>query len=280
MSIQPSDKKEQIIAELGEEQKRQTLLWTMEQLDKYAVTSSSAKAEDELIALLKPVLREQAVSPATNQAAGTGVPVVFRLVRPQAMLLSRWFILVSALVLLAGLVLANAADGDTLRFLANASPILGLLTVLYEFRAKLSSVNELEAACPYSPAQLAAARLLVVLGYDILLCLAVTPVVGYWQGLVLWQVVISWLAPLLFMLGIALAVSLRLGIFGGCLVSGTVWALQFAVNRGGSVFLIILPGQSVVLADLISLAMGVALILYSYRRWNAAMTAADERQGN
>lgn len=280
--MQPSDKKEQILAEIGETQNREKMLKTMEQLDRYVVTSPSARAADELIARLKPVLREQAaVLPlATDQGEGFMVPVVFRLVRPQAMLLSRWFVLVSALFLLAGLALANVAGGDTVRFLANAAPVLGILTALYEFRAKLSGVNELEATCPYSPAQLATARLLVVLGYDILLCLAATPVVSYWQGLVLWQVVVSWLAPLLLMLGVALTASLRLGIFGGCLVSGTVWALWFAVSGGGSVFSSVLPGQPALLADFIGLALGVVLLLYSYSRWNDAMTVAGEEQRN
>ncbi len=267
----PTDRKYEIVAELGEERDTEELVRTMEYLDNFTVISPSRQATDDLIAILKPVVRQQLTPGQTAAPVGAarhpGLPAVLQLVGPQTMLLSKWFVVAAALVILAGLAITNAGNGNPLLFLANASPVLGILSIFYEFRAKLSGVNELETACPYSPAQLATARLLVVLAYDILLCLAVTPVVGYWQGLVLWQVVVSWLGPLLLMLGIALAASLRLGIAGGCLVSTAVWALQLAVSEGQSLFSLLLPRQPLFTADFISLLTGTALILYAYKRW-------------
>lgn len=284
MSAPQEDKKHGIITELGEETGREELLKTMGQLDKFTVTPPSAKATEDLIAFLKPVMREEASARKATSAACSeeysGVPLVLQLVRPQAMLLSKWFILASALVLLAGLQLTNAFNGNTLLFLANASPVLGILTVFYEFRAKLSGVNELEAACPYSPAQLAAARLIVVLGYDILLCTAATPLVSYWQGGIMWQVVVGWLAPLMLMLGIALAVSLRFGIVGGCIVSSTVWALQLMVSGGNSVFSLLLAEGQTVAANLASLTVGILLLLYSYKRWTHETVFAGDEQSD
>jgi hypothetical protein len=277
MLNQPSDRKFRILAELGEETERETLIQTMEQLDQYTVTAPSANSTEKLIASLKPILQKQPSLAqegikVTPTPLGTGryrkLPAVLQLVQPQAMLLSRWFVLVSVLVLIVGLAFTKAVNGNMLRFLANASPVLGILTVFYEFRAKLSGTSELEAACPYSPAQLAAARLVVVLGYDTLLCLVATPFVSYYQGQMLWRVIVSWFAPLLLVLGIALAVSLRFGIVGGCLIATTVWALQLVVSEGGLAGLLI-PEQMVILVDFIIMGVGVVLLLYAYHCWKS-----------
>lgn len=296
MSNQPSDKKYRILTELGEETEREALVQTMERLDQYTVTAPSAHSTDELIAFLTPILQNRTsmahdvkAKPAPSgadaplKAAITGhrkLPVVLQLIQPQAMLLSRWFVLISVLVLIAGLAITKAVNGNMLRFLANASPVLGILTVFYEFRAKLSGTNEMEAACPYSPAKLAAARLLVVLSYDTLLCLAATPFVSYGQVQMLWQVIVSWFAPLLLMLGIALAVSLRFEIVGGCLVAATVWVLQLTVSERGSMAALILPKQPAVFGDFISMGIGALLLLYAYQHWKSNSVILSDDQSD
>lgn len=266
------DKKAHILTEIGEEENKH-LLETMERLDRYTVNTPPVRYTDALIAVLKPIVKEHSSLPPEDERptysdGRLAFPVIFRLVRPQAMLMSKWFMVASALVFCGGLGVTSLVNGDAAKFLTNAAPILGIMTLFYEFRAKLSAIDELEATCPYSPAQLAAARLIIVLAYDTLLCLAVTPLVSYWQGHIAWQVAIRWLAPLLLMLGIALATSLRFGIMGGCLVAMAAWSVQYVLSDGGSIFWRLLPGQAAVRADLIGVAVGVALILYSYLRWN------------
>lgn len=272
MITENNDKKNQLIEELGGQRETEPLLRVMEQLDHYKVDSPTSQETEDLIAFLKPVLREQTL-PArqvlhTEVSAEPYLFSVIQLVEPQVMLLSKWFIVLSIVCMTMGLMLTNAFDGNTMKFLTNAAPILGILTVFYEFRAKLNGVSELEATCPYSQAQLATARLIVVLGYNSLLCLLATPVVSYWQGQVLWIVVVGWSAPLLLMLGIALAASIRLGIIGGCLVSMSVWALQFAIGRSGFLLSSLLHKQSTMVTEIISLVIGLALIFYSYKRWH------------
>ncbi|HYH04365.1 MAG TPA: hypothetical protein VEC37_14840, partial [Bacillota bacterium] len=190
------------------------------------------------------------------------------------------FVLGSILVLIVGLMLTNAVKGNTLSFLSNAAPLLGILTVFYQFRSKLSGTSELEAACPYSPAQLAAARVLVVLSYDILLCLAASPLVSYWQGRMLGEVFLNWLAPLLMMLGISLAVSLHLGISSGCLVAAVIWFIQLTISTTNLRVLLGITGLPLFSVDLARLGMGMVLLVYSYLRWNtltgfAAGSSAD-----
>ncbi|TCL70893.1 hypothetical protein EDC14_100838 [Hydrogenispora ethanolica] len=285
MSIQSIDEQERILAEIGAEADRSELLQTMAYLERCPVAPPSEQATEALIASLKPLLVEaespRAEQPATGTimpARGWKLPLLLQLARPQAMLLSKGFIAFSMLLLLAGLALTHVAHGNMMKYLANAAPILGLLTVFYEFRAKFNGVSELEAACPYSAAQLAAARLLVVLGYDIVLCLVATPMVSYGQGRLLGLVIVGWLAPLLLMMGIALTASLWLGIGGGCLVAATVWGLQFAfaLHKGGPLMALFYAGMTPLSADLLSMALGTLLLFFTYRRWNSTMTWNDE----
>jgi hypothetical protein len=272
MSMRSEAKPEQILAELEETTDRTALLHTMEQLDGYRVSPPSKQETAALIALLKPYLPEQTANSADPvQETLLRIPTVLQLVRPQMMLLNKWFVAVSVLFLLVGLGLTNAANGNTLKFLTNAAPLLGILTVFFEFRAKLSGMDELEAVCPYSPAQLATARLLVVLGYDILLCLAVTPLVGLWQGQLFWRVIVGWFAPLLMILGIALAVSLHFRVMNGCLIATAFWVLQIGLSEGKIVKLGLLFGQSPLKADLIRMGVGGLLLLYTFLRWNAVI---------
>jgi hypothetical protein len=272
MSMRSEAKPEQILAELEETTDRTALLHTMEQLDGYRVSPPSKQETAALIALLKPYLPEQTANSADPvQETLLRIPTVLQLVRPQMMLLNKWFVAVSVLFLLVGLGLTNAANGNTLKFLTNAAPLLGILTVFFEFRAKLSGMDELEAVCPYSPAQLATARLLVVLGYDILLCLAVTPLVGLWQGQLFWRVIVGWFAPLLMILGIALAVSLHFRVMNGCLIATAFWVLQIGLSEGKIVKLGLLFGRSPLKADLIRMGVGGLLLLYTFLRWNAVI---------
>jgi hypothetical protein len=269
MSMLSKAKQGQILTELEEATDRAALMQTMEQLDEYQVTPPAERDTADLIALLKPHLPEQPVSSYKPlHETLHRVPTVLQLVRPQMMLLNKWFVAVSILILLAGLGLTNAVNGNTLKFLTNAAPILGILTVFFEFRAKLSGMDELEAVCPYSPAQLAAARLLVVLGYDILLCLVVTPLVGFWQGQLFWRVMVGWFAPLLMILGIALAVSLHFRIMNGCLTATAFWALQMILSEAKTVPLTLVFNRSPLTLDLIRMGLGGLLLLYAFLRWN------------
>jgi hypothetical protein len=283
MSMLSRAKQEQILIELGEETDRVDLLRTMEQLDRYQVTPPTDLETADLVAFLKPILSEQPTGAfktvEKTPSGGWGrLPILLQLVRPQLMLLSKWFVLTSVLFLLAGVALTNAINGNTMKFLTNAAPLLGILTVFFEFRAKLSGMDELEAVCPYYPVQLATARLLVVLGYDILLCLAVTPWVSCGQSRMLWQVMLGWFAPLLMMLGVALAVSLHFRIMNGCLVAAAIWVLQLAVSEGKLAALFL--NQSALTADFIRLGVGILLLVYAYLRWNAVIGLVSDDSGD
>jgi hypothetical protein len=145
--------------------------------------------------------------------------------------------LMSSLIIFAGIALVQG-NRDSLIFLSNGAPILGLLTLFYEHRAELYGTNEMEASCPYTPAQLAGARIIVTLGYTILVCLIATGVIALFHSntlinekIVLWRTSLDWLAPMLFFLGIALEVSLYYGIISGCGFAFILWIAQIIFEQ-------------------------------------------------
>lgn len=279
MTIKSADKKQALLAELGE-METEGLQKTLDLLDNYSITPPSPADTDYLLHQLTPILEQSA--PTDFVVAQNDTPSFaadrLQLAISQTRLFSWRFVAVSIVFFLLGIKLTTALNGDTLRFLANASPLLGILTILYQFRANYNHMSELEAACPYTPAQLTLAKLIAVLCYDILLGLAATPFASY-GNYVLWQVVAHWLAPLLLTLGIALLGSLGFGISGGCLLSAAAWAFNLAVSKDGkSILSYLLPQISIVYIDLLSGALGLTILAFSFSRLNTLAAWMNENQ--
>jgi hypothetical protein len=273
MTIKSIEKKQALIAELGETD-IDGLTKTLEVLDNYTVAPPSAEATDHLLAIVTLGLPEQPVHEdfAAEKDIHFFILARLQLALSQARLFSCSFIAFSILLLLCGIGLTSMLNGDTVRFLANAAPLLGILTLLYQFRSNYNRMNELEATCPYTPAQLAAARLLLVLVYDTLLCLAATFLVSN-NHYELWQVIVHWLAPLFLTLGIALLSSLHFGIWGGCLLSTAVWVINLVASKDGkSIFSVLVPYTPIIYLDLIGTAIGLTLLAFAYRRLSRADT--------
>lgn len=283
------EKKIQVLADIDEAEYEPEMARVFDQLDSYPIEYPTPQMTLQLIETLKPVLTEntarQALQPRFKEqmmelAAHGNFFALLKLVRPQISLLGAWFIVFTTVVMLAGIYFSCQVGADSLRFLANASPILGILTLLYEYRAKRYGVSEMEAACPYSPGQLASARMMIVLCYDIVLCLIASAAVVAWQQVVLWNLILNWLSPLVFILGISLAISFPMGIWGGCLSGMTVWIMQASLTDGYSIFRLLLPQQPV-MANLCGLAAGIGLLVYCLYYWrNADYWLDDVRAGD
>jgi hypothetical protein len=131
--------------------------------------------------------------------------------RTQVSLFGPSFWLVSALVTLVGAMVSIALPGQELTLRASG-PFLAFLGTIIAFRGMGMGVVECELVCPPSPMQLAMARLVIVLGYDLSL--------GFALGLALWAsgsdqvlaLTLAWIMPLLLVAGLALLLSLRLPV--------------------------------------------------------------------
>jgi hypothetical protein len=93
-----------------------------------------------------------------------------------------------------------------------AGPLLAYLGTAAGFREESLRVLEVEFACPVTPRQLTIARLLVIVGYQAAVGMALTAVLSTVGGAPWAAVTLLWLAPLLVATGATLLASLRVGV--------------------------------------------------------------------
>lgn len=269
------EKREQILREIGEAPDNSPLYQVFDELDKYQLNPPPMEATKQLIQQLKPILAQETASVKreerfkeilANAQRSNSLPVILQLVGPQTALMSEWFVVGTIVFLILGIMLSSSFETNSLRFLIAVSPFLGLLTLLHEYRAQIYKVEEMEAACRYSPAQVATARIIVVLGYNVVLGTTGTLLIGS-ANIVIWKLIINWLGPLLLILGIALAASVKLGVLGGCMTAATVWLAQLTLMEGGSFLQLLIPNLTSVASDITSMFMGIGLIYFTLLIW-------------
>ncbi|MHB8598058.1 MAG: hypothetical protein ACYDER_14740 [Ktedonobacteraceae bacterium] len=116
-----------------------------------------------------------------QQRRHTSVFLLLATARAQVSLFGMGFWLVSALVTLVGaVVVLSKVLPDQVLVLRLSGPLLAYLGTIVAFRGRGARVLELELVCLPSPLQLVIARLVIVLGYDVGLCLALALVL--WVG--------------------------------------------------------------------------------------------------
>jgi hypothetical protein len=162
----------------------------------------------------------------------SGVAWLLEMARVQVSILRPSFWLVSVAVTLLGAYVELAPwDTDSVLIVRAIAPVLAFLGITAMFRGPGLRTLECEIACPPTAMQLAIARLVVVLGYDIVLgqCLGLAlwlhGTVGLHGGLSFLTLTLHWLMPLLLVSGLALVLSLR---FPAAVASGIAYACWLA----------------------------------------------------
>ena len=182
--------------------------------------------------------------------------------RAQVSLFGLGFWLVSALVTLVGaaVVLSNVLPDQEL-VLRASGPLLAYLGTIVAFRGRGARTLELELVCLPSPLQLVLARLVVVLGYDIGLSLALSLLLwagGAGQVLAL---TLSWLMPLLLVAGLALLLSLRFSVQTAAALAYGSWLAFLAISSISNLQALLLAPALIVLPGCIGLAgLTIALL--------------------
>lgn len=152
--------------------------------------------------------------------------------RTQVSLFGVAFWLVSALVTLVGavVVLSGVPSLGQDLLLRAGGPFLAYLGTIIAFRGLRERVLECELVCLPSPVQLALARLVIVLGYDLSLGLALC--LALWSGgtAQVLALLLSWFMPLLLVAGLALLLSLRLSIQSAAAVAYGSWLAFLAFD--------------------------------------------------
>src|SRR6266436_8063747 len=182
--------------------------------------------------------------------------------RAQVSLFGLGFWLVSALITLVGVgavvVLRNVVPDQALALqalvLRISGPLLAFLGTIVAFRGRGARVLELELVCLPSPLQLAIARLVIVLGYDVGLSLALSLLLWAGGSSQVVALTLSWFTPLLLVAGLALLLSLRLSIQVAASLAYGSWLALLTISTISNLQSLLLAPALLVLPGCIGLA--------------------------
>jgi hypothetical protein len=180
---------------------------------------------------------------------------------------SFWFITV--LLFLGGnLLMPQIHIGKSdISSIALFAPLIAVFSIFYSLRSIYYDVFEFELACPVTPLQLTLGRLLVVLSYNILLNTATSLLLVWRQDIALtfWELVITWLAPLTFFIGLTFILCIYFGNILGTILALGIWGIHvFFLEQLGHVYLFTQPGtEGWFLQKLMLLLAGIGFILVS-----------------
>lgn len=199
---------------------------------------------------------------ARRQRQGASLSWLLATARTQISLFGPAFWLVSALVTLLGAVVVLSTALPNQELLLRASgPFLAYLGTIIAFRGTAERVLECELACLPSPVQLALARLVIVLGYDVGLGFALSLALLVGGSAQVLALTLSWLMPLLLVAGLALLLSLRLSIQTAASVAYSSWLALLAINVTTNLQLLPITPSSELLLGVIGVALlAVALL--------------------
>ncbi len=244
------------------------LLPTLSRLSEWQAPQPSPADTQRLLARLAP--QTPARSPvrqairAQQQRRDLNLSWLLFLARTQVSLFGWAFWLVSALVTLVGaaVVLGSVLPDQGETLLRVLGPFLAYLGTVIAFRGTRLQVLELELVCLPSPVQLALARLVIVLGYDLGL--------GCVLGLMLWlsgsgqvlALLLSWFMPLLLVAGLALLLSLRLSAQAAAALAYGSWLAFLALDTLSPLQILSLTPFS----DTLLGGLGLALLAISLLR--------------
>jgi hypothetical protein len=171
------------------------------------------------------------LQPARRLPAGSSASLLAA-IRSQIPVVGLPFWLGCAAVIVLGVLAGSLWLDPVVSPLLLTAPPLAALGVGYAFRAIDTGMAELERACPAHPVELALARLLLVVGFDLVLALLLLPwnagtplVSGGDVGLIL-----DWLAPLLLSSGVSLLCTQRYGVLAGTSAGLGLWGVYLGLH--------------------------------------------------
>jgi hypothetical protein len=193
-----------------------------------------ADAAGRLAARLAPLALPAA--PARRALGGPrerrdGVGALLALARTQVSMLRPAFWLLSAGIVAVGTAAQSVGVPVNQALALQAlGPLLAYLGATLAFRGMGLRVLECELACPPTLAEITLARLVIVLGYDLALGIAMTWIVSIHDRAGVSVVLLHWLMPLLLVMGVALALSRWLAIAHAAALAYGAWLSLVAIQ--------------------------------------------------
>lgn len=231
-----------------------------------------AETQRLLLALTPALPQASAVRRAVHERLGQRSSLLQLLdtARIQVRVMRPAFWLVSAAIMLLGVAVELSQPGDVAAFALRAlGPLLVSLGVGIAFRGIGRNTVEWELACPPSALELIVARLVIVLGYDIALGTCLSLLGGRFAGGEVWVVTAHWLAPLLLVAGLALALAPRWGFQRAATWAYMGWlgALVLAASMPRILDVATVGSLLTVTTDLVLGIVGVALCAVALARF-------------
>jgi hypothetical protein len=160
---------------------------------------------------------------------------IMRVVRSQTRLLSLPFWLISAFIMLLGGWSGIFVKANMVQPLIFIVPAVAAIGVCAAFRSYGTPMFRLELSLPISPAQLIYGRLLLIVGYNVLLALAASLLVDS-PIKEIGILIVNWLIPLGVSSLVALTAMLYMKLSSAVITSLLVWSVQLLLNDKLGVF--------------------------------------------
>jgi hypothetical protein len=193
---------------------------------------------------------------------------LLEIARTQVSIFNPAFWLLSAAVMLAGAAaILEGVPLDQSLLLRTIAPFLAYLGTTIAFRGASLRVLEFELACPPSPVQLAFARMVIVLGYDVTLGLLLSLALWAHGAASFLTLTLYWLMPLLLVAGLAMLLSLHLPVQTASAISYGGWLMLLVIDTTSKLQALPLTPLTEVLLG----GVGLALLAIALQRLRASV---------
>lgn len=218
----------------------------------------SALAAPPLGAIL-PTLPTQptALSPFTQVGA---------LLRSQLRMVRSELWLATLLIVALGLAIAVLLEARGILYLLG--PLVAAASAALVYGEEQDPAMELVLSTPVSQVQILLARLLLVVGYDLMLLLAANLVASWVLGPVdIHALITAWLAPLAFLVTLALFLSLHIGSGSAISVTYSLWLVRYVILYEPTTFFQTLRASSEAFWQSTPLLISAGLLLFLASLW-------------
>jgi hypothetical protein len=158
------------------------------------------------------------------------------MVRWQLLVLGPWFWVTGAVVLALGVGAAPfLPQRVAIALLIYVLPLTAVLSAIYALPRAMPGLHDLERSTPTGFVEMMAGMVLALVCFNVLLGVLATLALALAQWAAFGTLLVSWLAPLLLLVGFSFPVALRWGTVPATLVGGGPWVLLMAaaVARSG-----------------------------------------------
>ncbi len=221
-------------------------------------------------------------APGIISILASELKAVLSVARAQLIVFPAAFWVASGIVMLGGVFLVGMGlDPSRSLVFYLVGPLLAYLGMRSAFQGTSLGVLELELACPTNPRQLTVARLVVMLGYQVLSGLLLSAPLWLTGGQAILSLTSTWLAPLLLASGLTLVLSLRVPMPRAAAIVYAAWTLTALAAwrlRGPDISVGIPVDAAVAAGGLILMAATIALLSPNAIRFpHPGQRAADSR---